>query len=89
MCLFPGLCAIYSTYTLLFSDLVRDIESLIDVPSLQQPELIVKGEKLSGAFNSASYQESCSVAANWNTLLDDLNIGSISEYLDTPLNGIV
>jgi len=72
------------------SDLVRDIESLIDCPSLQQPELIVKGEKLSNAFNQSSCQESFNFSSGpaWNNLLDELNLG-LSDYLDTPLNGIV
>jgi len=73
------------------SDLVRDIENLIDCPSLQQPELIVKGEKLSNAFNQSSCQESFNFSSGpaWNNLLDELNLGGLSDYLDTPLNGIV
>jgi len=73
------------------SDLVRDIESLIDCPSLQQPELIVKGEKLSNALNQSSCQESFNFSSGpaWNNLLDELNLGGLSDYLDTPLNGIV
>ncbi|KAL5271604.1 hypothetical protein ACHWQZ_G002026 [Mnemiopsis leidyi] len=73
------------------SDLVRDIESLIDCPTLQQPELIVKGEKLSNAFNQSSCQESVNFTTGpaWNNLLDELNLGGLSDYLDTPLNGIV
>ena len=130
-----------------YSDLVRDIESLIDCPTLQQPELIVKGntnpylcivvtwswiysrlfcpgvylkplniflkktkkikfykkiqisqhnnnipgEKLSNAFNQSSCQESVNFTTGpaWNNLLDELNLGGLSDYLDTPLNGIV